>query len=61
MKGEYLVIADALSRAAVEEPEKCPRIMTICMDPDIADVRLAEIRKTTEEDSELQCLITNIT
>lgn len=54
------MIADTLSRATIEVPEKCPRIMGICMDPAIADVRLAEIRKTTEEDSELQCLITNM-
>lgn len=31
------------------------------MDPDISDLRLEEIRKATEEDSELQCLITYIT
>lgn len=54
------MIADALSRATIEVPEKCPRIMSICMDPAIADVRLAEIRKTTKEDSELQCLITDM-
>lgn len=55
------MIADALSRATVEVPNERPRIMSICMDPDISDIRLEEIRKATEEDSELQCLITYIT
>lgn len=61
MKEEDLVIADALSRATVEVPDERPRIMSICMDPDISDLRLKDIRKATEEDSELQCLITYIT
>lgn len=61
VKGEDLVIADALSRATVEVSDERPRIMSICMDPDISDLRLEEIRKATEEDSELQCLITYIT
>lgn len=39
----------------------CRRILSVCMDPDISGVRLEEIRKTTEEYSELQFLITNIT
>lgn len=61
VKGEDLVIADALSRATIEVSDERPRIMSICMDPDISDLRLEEIRKATEEDSELQCLITYIT
>lgn len=55
------MIADALNRATVEVPDERSRIMSICMDPDISDLRLEEIRKATEEDSELQCLITYIT
>lgn len=52
VKGEDLVIADALSRATVEVPGERPRIMSICMDPDISDLRFEEICKATEEDSE---------
>lgn len=61
VKGEDLVIADALSRTTVEDPNERPRIMSISMDPDISDLRLEEIRKATEQDSELKCLITYIT
>ena len=56
IEGEDLVIADALCRATVENPDDRPRIMTVCFDPDI-DVRLENIRKATEEDPELQGLI----
>lgn len=61
MKGEDLVIADVLSRATVEVHYERPRIMSTCMDPDISDVRLEDVRKATEDDSELQRLITYIT
>ncbi|XP_062621337.1 uncharacterized protein K02A2.6-like [Saccostrea cucullata] len=62
VKGEDLIIADMLSRATIEVPtDDRPRIMTVCVDPDLSDVRLDEIRKATEMDSELQCLIANIT
>lgn len=54
------MIADALSIATLEVPDERPRIMSICMDPDISDLRLEEILKATEEDSEFQCLITYI-
>lgn len=50
IKGEDLVIADALSRATVEGPNDRPRIMTVCFDPNISDVRLEKIRKATEKD-----------
>lgn len=55
------MIADALSIATLEVPDERPRILSICMDPDISDLRLEEILKATEEDSEFQCLITYIT
>lgn len=61
MKGEDLVIADILSRATVEVHYERPRIMSTCMDPDISDVRLEDVRKAIEDDSELQRLITYIT
>lgn len=61
VKGEDLVIADILSRATVEVHYERPRIMSTCMDPDISDVRLEDVRKATEDDSELQRLITYIT
>lgn len=61
VKGEDLVIADVLSRATVEVHYERPRIMSTCMDPDISDVRLEDVRKATEDDSELQRLITYIT
>lgn len=61
IKGEDLVIADALSRATVEDPDDRPRIMNVCFDPDISDVRLEEISKATEKDPELQSLIAYIT
>ena len=60
IKGEDLAIADALSRATVEDRDDRPRIMPVCFDPDISDVRLEKIRKTTEEDPELQSLIAYI-
>lgn len=53
IKCEDLVIADALSRATVEDPDDRPRIMTVCFDPDISDVRREETRQATEEDPEL--------
>lgn len=43
-KGEDLVIAGAVSRATVEVHNERPRIMSICLDLDITDVRLEEIR-----------------
>lgn len=54
IKCKDLVITDALSRATVEDPDDRPRIMTVCFEPDISDIRLEEIRKATEEDPELQ-------
>lgn len=60
IKGEDLVIADASSRATVEDPDDRPRIMTVCFDPDISDVRLEEIRKATEEVPALKSLIAYI-
>ena len=60
IKGEDLVIADALRRTTVEDPDVRQRIMTICFDPDISDVRLEEIRKDTEEDPKFQNLIAYI-
>lgn len=59
LKGEKLVIADTLSRAYVADPAK-DRSRVMCVNEDLSDSRLKEIREETLNDQALQALIENI-
>ena len=51
IKGTNLVIADALSRAFIEEQEH-PRILNVNRLEKFPDARITEVREATENDSD---------
>ena len=58
IKGTNLVIADALSRAFIEEQE-CPRILNVNILEEFPDARITEVSEATENDPNLH--FSNIT
>ena len=56
IKGTDLVIADALSRAFIEEQER-PRILNVNILEEFPDARITEVHEATENYLELERLI----